>query len=596
MSYGLFLAVIVAAVVALFLKGIYEERKKEAAFLERLAASYGKVPWGYEKKAPSPGHKGSHKSFDRRNTDRYPDGYLQYLCRREDRFFLDEITWKELDMEAVFARLDYTMSQVGREYLYAMLHRPAQNQKDAEKWEKAASYFASHSRERVKIQGILAKIGRGKGLSCYDCLEAVREAPKGKVLKEYAADMAYVAGVFLFMLSLPSGLAFLAFVMVYQIVTYFGERAKILACLLGVAGLLRMIKGAEVLYRSLPDEIRQQTEQELGFQGMDCFRKLRSLRRHSFWVLQCGREGSSPVSVFADYIRMLLHPDVIQFQLLRNKILSLEPELWNAFAFTGYMDGSISIAMYRGSLDYYSIPALYCAKDDDRRKKSPCPDTDFYGEECFHPLLEIPVANSIRMKAGHGILLTGSNASGKSTFLKTIAVNLLFAQTIDTVLARTFQAPFCRIFTAMQDDGGSIQRGESSYMAEILSLKRILDAGKEMQAPVFCFIDEILRGTNTVERISASTQILRSIRQPEMYCFAATHDRELTELLGELYDNYHFTEEVQGKDISFSYRLQRGSADTSNAIRLLDVMGYDREIVEQAIRQAENFLREGVWK
>lgn len=595
MSYGLFPAVIAAAVIALFLKGVYEERKKEAAFSERLTASYGKVPWGYEKTASSPGQKSVRRGLDGRNPDRCPDGYLQYLRQREDRFFLDEITWKELDMEDIFARLDYTLSQAGREYLYATLHCPAQNQAEAGKWRQTVPYFASHSRERVRIQEILARIGRERGLSCYGCLEAVREVGEGKLLKEYIADMAYGAGLFLLVLSLPMGLAFLAFVTVHQIVTYFGERAKILACLTGVAGLLRMVKGAEELYGSLPEDIRQQAERELGFQGKDCFRKLRPLRRHSFWVLQCGRESSSPVSVFADYIRMLLHPDVIQFQLLRNKILSSEPELWDVFAFTGYLDSSVSIAMYRASLEYYSIPALYSVADGDRKENS-CPDADFYGEECVHPLLERPVANSIRMQKGRGVLLTGSNASGKSTFLKTIAVNLLFAQTTDTVLARTFRAPFCRIFTAMQDDGGSIRRGESSYMAEILSLKRILEAGKEAGPPVFCFVDEILRGTNTVERISASTQILKRMRPPEMYCFAATHDRELTHLLRQAYDNYHFTEEVQGKDIFFSYRLQKGSADTSNAIRLLDAVGYDRAIVEQAIEQAERFLREGVWK
>ena len=152
-----------------------------------------------------------------------------------------------------------------------------------------------------------------------------------------------------------------------------------------------------------------------------------------------------------------------------------------------------------------------------------------------------------------------------------------------------------RIYSSMalRDD---ISGGESYYIVEIKALKRILDAAAAGERPVLCFVDEVLRGTNTVERIAASTQILRSLSGSGILCFAATHDIELTGLLENDFDNYHFEEEIKDGDIGFNYSLQTGKATTRNAIRLLELIGYDEKIIEKAARQAESFLSTGAWE
>ena len=191
--------------------------------------------------------------------------------------------------------------------------------------------------------------------------------------------------------------------------------------------------------------------------------------------------------------------------------------------------------------------------------------------------------------------MTGSNASGKSTFLKTVALGALMAQTLHMALAERYCAPLYRIYSSMslRDD---LESGESYYIVEIKSLKRILDARKEdSPRPVLCFVDEVLRGTNTVERIAAATQILVSLTGEGIQCFAATHDIELTELLSGLYRNYHFEEEIRDGDILFNYTLREGRANSRNAIRLLEIMGYDQTIIQKAQRQAEDFLQKGIW-
>ena len=214
-------------------------------------------------------------------------------------------------------------------------------------------------------------------------------------------------------------------------------------------------------------------------------------------------------------------------------------------------------------------------------------------QEGYHPLLASPVKNSIA--TDKGILLTGSNASGKSTFLKMIAINAVLSQSIHTCTAGKYKAPFYHIYTSMalRDD---ISGGESYYIVEIKALKRILDYAETNGGKVLCFVDEVLRGTNTVERIAASTQILKTLGNKGILCFAATHDIELTELLKDRFYNYHFEEDIVDGDIRFNYILQVGKATTRNAIKLLQLLGYEDSIIECAAKQAAEFMNSGEWK
>ena len=109
-------------------------------------------------------------------------------------------------------------------------------------------------------------------------------------------------------------------------------------------------------------------------------------------------------------------------------------------------------------------------------------------------------------------------------------------------------------------------------------------------------VDEVLRGTNTRERIAASCQILLMMCKLGILCLAATHDRELTQLLEEEYENYHFQEELVDGDVKFTYRILPGRADSSNAIGLLEQLGYGSEITQGARHMIEKFERQGEWK
>ena len=183
------------------------------------------------------------------------------------------------------------------------------------------------------------------------------------------------------------------------------------------------------------------------------------------------------------------------------------------------------------------------------------------------------------------MLITGSNMSGKTTFLKTIGVNLLLAQTLYFCLAKKFSSSFFNILTLIGRKYNIIE-GKCYYLDEILTLLRIIQAS-EHGPPRLCLIDELFRGTNSVERISASAEVLLYLAKKNGLVFASTHDLELTRLVAGAYVNNHFQEEIDEHGLSFNYQLREGPSETRNAIKLLHHVGYPEEITiaaEQRIR------------
>jgi DNA mismatch repair ATPase MutS len=130
---------------------------------------------------------------------------------------------------------------------------------------------------------------------------------------------------------------------------------------------------------------------------------------------------------------------------------------------------------------------------------------------------------------------------------------------------------------AMRDD---LLAGESYFTAEVKSLKRIIDLMQKYHCT--CFIDEILRGTNTIERIAASTAVLEYLHSQDCLCIVASHDIELTNILADKFDNYHFCEQIANDEVNFDYKLKSGPSTTRNAIKLLSLLGFDPEIVKSA--------------
>ena len=201
----------------------------------------------------------------------------------------------------------------------------------------------------------------------------------------------------------------------------------------------------------------------------------------------------------------------------------------------------------------------------------------------FHPLLESPVPNSISI-TGRGCIVTGSNMSGKSTFLRTLGVCAILAQSTYTCPAAAYRGSIFRIVSSVNPIDDLIE-GKSFYFVEA---ERLLTMIRSSQGPtpVLCLVDELLRGTNSTERLAASEEILSYLGRNNAVVVAATHDVELVDRLAQSYENFHFSDHVDTGGLHFDYRLRPGRATTTNAIRLLEHLHYPDEIVENARRKA----------
>lgn len=202
----------------------------------------------------------------------------------------------------------------------------------------------------------------------------------------------------------------------------------------------------------------------------------------------------------------------------------------------------------------------------------------FIGRKLGHPLLnpETKVCNNFELAQNQRIvILTGSNMAGKSTFLRTIGVNLSLAYAGSPVNADHLQTSLFRPFTCIKVSD-SVQDGLSYFYAEVKRLTALLAAAKSVdRLPVLFLIDEIFRGTNSRERLIGSRSYIRSLSESTAVGLVATHDLELVKLADEIDGvvNFHFREEVSNGRMVFDYRLRSGPCPTTNALTIMRLEG-----------------------
>lgn len=562
MEYIIMVLGIFAFIALVMLKGFYEEQKGKKNFEEWLKNNYGVLPKREE-----------YRQEDLIKISKY------YKAHENTGFHIDDITWNDLNMDHIFKQMNYTYSAAGEEYLYYLLRTPMQNAEPIDALEKQIGYFAQNEKVRIKYQTLFAAIGKTGKYSIYDYLDYLDLLGERSSKKYFFNNLWIVFAAVVLFFSVQLGILVLIAAVSRNMIVYFKEKKEIDPYITSFSYILRLIKNVEEIEKN-PAEAFSEEIAALK----ECRRAMGKFKAGSNLIMS--NANGDPWGILLDYIRMIFHVDLIKFNNMLSEVRKNTESIDRMLTIIGYMETTIAIGCYRASGKTYCLPELEWG-------------TRLTAENVYHPLIENPVKNSIGITNGNGsnngVLITGSNASGKSTFLKTIAVNAILAQTIHTVLADRYRAPFYRIMSSMalRDD---LAGGDSYYIVEIKSLKRILSAMEEKGNPILCFVDEVLRGTNTVERIAASTQILESLAKGNVTCFAATHDIELTYLLQNVYDNYHFQEEINEEDIVFNYRLMKGRAETRNAIKLLSVMGYDKSMIEKAERQAEKFLKNGIWE
>ncbi len=579
----------VAVLVILVIQFYRNQARQRRQLLTTLQQQWGQVP------------DREYMDGDLRRIARY---FEQGRDREPQQLILDDITWNDLGMDDIYMLINHTQSSVGEEALYRMLRTPAIDMAVLKERSRLAQLFADDAALRLRLEVCLHQIGKNQRQAFCDYISELGRQPARSNARHYIGIAVLVAALLWMIVSPYYGGLLLIVTIAFQIITYYQQKAQVESFFVCVANVVRLAQcGQEICHLTGAEAIDAYQKQL-----RQCVSALEPIRRKARVIVMGKSMGGSPLDLLADYLKMLVHTDLIAYNQVIGLVRQAEPAIWQTIDVLGQLECGLAIASFRQCLGIWCGPELseISVGQTPQQIKTVREAQDIasayqeqqkatalflHGDDLYHPLIDRPVPNSVHAERCQ--LITGSNASGKSTFLKTVALSAVMAQTIYTVAGSGYRAPFYQIYSSMalKDD---LIGGESYYMVEIRSLKRILDRGRDT-LPVLCFVDEVLRGTNTVERIAASTQILKSMSQQNILCFAATHDGELTYLLEDHYDNGHFSETITEGDILFSYRLQPGRAVGRNALQLLGLMGYDVDVLQQARDMAERFDRTGTW-
>lgn len=541
--------VILAIIGGILLIGHFFEKQKENAFRSRLKRNFDKP---------------LSDSYSRERLQAMP-GY--YKRHSEGCFVIDDITWNDFSLDTFIKKYNHSYSSVGDEYLYYRLRVPALDSGfgEFERIDRYSDCFSENENLRTDFQVLMAKLGRSGKFSLYDYLEFLSEVPQDIPVLTILDWLVYIGFIVLMFFAFYPGLMLFILWIIINICVYLFRKKKIAPYFYSFEYILRMLKITNKVIKLLPDEFAD-AKAELK----EAKSRLGQISSGNLFFLQSdtttavGDVGNG----LLNFVKMFFHIDIFLFFRMKKQVESNISAVDTLFETLGKLDFAVNVASYRKTLPYYTIPEF-------------TEDCTLSAKDMIHPLLyDKGVSNSIDVSGG--ILLTGSNASGKSTFLRMIGINAILAQSMHTVYANSYKADMFCVYSSMslKDD---MEAGDSYYMAEIKSIKRILSAIENPEMKVLSFVDEVLRGTNTKERIAAGCEIMRYMQKDGNICFAATHDIELAHMLPPLYTNYHFDEEIKEDDITFPYQLKDGYATTRNAIALLKIMGYPAEITDKAI-------------
>lgn len=495
---------------------------------------------------------------------------------------LHDRTWSDLDLDAVFAAIDRTQSTLGQHALYHRLRTmPVADHLAA--FEALVTRMERDAEARERAQLALDRLQDPQG---YDIWWLAR--PGAVAERWWYPVFPSLFFVTLFTAALgpfwPLGFLPLGILIALNVAIRYATDPHVrtiavtfrqCAPLIATAGELQFFGGTEIapIVGSLRSELPV----------------LRRLKLISRWIngnpfmLSTGAGPlavalSDVVGAVYEYLNLALLLDGTGVYFGLRDLSRAGGSLMRVVAAAGEVDAAISVASYRAGREDWIRPAFLPAMAS----------MDLIGVR--HPLLRSAVPNSIAVRPGHGVLVTGSNMSGKSTFLRTVGVNVILAQTINTCLAREYRAPIFHLRTCI-GRGDDILTGTSYYIAEVEALLELVRASAGSDPHLF-LLDELFRGTNAVERIAAGQAVLTQLLEgvggatKSHLVLAATHDLELVELASDRYESYHFGDSVGPDGLVFDHRLQRGPSTSRNAIALLQLHGAPDAMITRAMTTA----------
>ena len=482
----------------------------------------------------------------------------------EKEYTIDNITWNDLEMNKIYEEVDRTYSTAGELVLYNLLRNPLMEKEELKNRNKLIEDFSKDLDLSLKIRYILFKLGFDRKNTLLDMLNGLLTINKRKFFIYIFMGLILPVVCILSAIILKEPRIMLILFAIICINMEINRKEDTTISGSGLIYLRNLISASKKISKIKDERINTYSERI-----KDILDDISDIDRGTF--------GISFITSFNGLFEMVSVPFLLEeiiYYKISGRIEEERSKIYELIYLVGELDALIGIASYKLSNNHkICIPEFI-------------KDRSIEIEEGIVPILENPVANNIKIN-NKGIVLTGTNMSGKSTFLRMVGINILISQCFNFAFAKQYKGCFFNIVSSISltDD---IDSGKSYYLAEAEGILRVIKAlNKEI--PVFTLIDEIFRGTNPIERISSSAEILSYINKRNSIVIVATHDRELIDMLKDEYEFYYFSEDIDDDiGLKFDYKIKQGVSNKRNAIRLLDYIGYPKEIINKSYERCKS--------
>ena len=512
------------------------------------------------------------KEFDKTNWFKEKEGSFNFNLigkyfhnRAEIDNYFHIITDKvsiDLDLDDVFKKIDRTTSKIGQQYLYSKIRTIKNSPSELENFSNLVAFFNNNEFEKIECIKNLSTLNSH---NAYYFEELFNEDLITD--KKVARICIYLNIIFIILIifTILKPIFFLGLIPLFCANMFLHYRNKGLVSynLNKISELSKTLSIAENISK-------RNNYYEEHFKNLNFLKPLLIFNRKiSFLLIEnlIKNEILVPFWVLFELLKITFNIEVILYNSLLNDINKFKTEMNDLFKFIGEIDSSISIVGLKSSNVNVCKPKFVNTKN-------------IVVENLFHPLITECVLNSIELNK-KSLLLSGSNMSGKTTFIRAFAINSIYSQTLNISFSGKYESPFFKIFSSIrtQDD---INKNTSFYLDEVLTIKEFIKSIKNDEPHLF-ILDEIFKGTNTLERIAIGKSVLSYLNKGSNFVFVSTHDLELADLLvNSDFDLYHFSEDVTNNSLTFNYKLKEGKLKTRNAIKILTLYEYPNEIIKEA--------------
>lgn len=466
----------------------------------------------------------------------------------------------DLDIDEIFKAIDRTTSKIGQQYLYFKL-RTIGSVKNLLKFRDLTSLFENNKALSIHCQFLLAKLKSNDSYYLEELINGEQiKKPKILWLVKLLSITALASVILVFFY--PIFLILILAILATNFVFHYKNKANINYYLNGVQQLSKSL--------SVGKKLADIPEIKSFFPDLSFIKKVDSIQLKTEFIAFEKTVDNEFVFLFwfiIELFKMLFNIEYIVFYSFIGDISKEKESIEKLYLFIGEVDAAISTASLKAGNQNLCAPKF--VKEQQLTTK-----------EIYHPLIDNCIANNVDLTE-NSMLLTGSNMSGKTTFIRTIGINSILAQTLNICFAQEYTAPFFKIHTSIRISDDLLE-DTSYYLEEVLTIKELVEASKSNEPHLF-ILDEIFKGTNTIERISGGKAILNFLNKSNHIVFVSTHDIELTDLLvKENYEMFHFSEQIENEELFFDHKLKTGKLKTRNAIKILELYKYPSEIIADA--------------